>query len=123
MRRWVDVERPKGYFSEKLRKRINSAFAKVFPPSLKSEQIFVIVVAVFIGLLGGLGAAGFRYMISCVQRISYGDWTYTLELVKSIPWYLKVIIPAAATVVTVKPAPLEAGTMLLTVVATPVALV
>ena len=95
MRRWFKVKRQKGYFSKTLRKKIDSAFAKAFPPSLKSEQIFVIIIAVFIGLLGGLGAAGFRHMINGVQRISYGDWTYTLELIRSIPWYMKVIIPSA----------------------------
>lgn len=99
MRRWVDVEGPERQIADIIRKKINVVFARIFPPSLKSEQIFIILVAVFIGLIGGLGATGFRYMIRTVQRISYGDWTYTLELVKSIPWYVKVMIPAAGGLV------------------------
>jgi len=96
MRRWIN--KPEGFdrsLEDKVRVKIVSVLAKIFPPSLKSEQIFVIVVAIFIGLLGGFGAVGFRYLIRIVQRISYGDWNYTLDLVRSIPWYMKVIIPAS----------------------------
>ena len=96
MRRWVNI--PEGFdrsLEDKVKVKIASVLTKIFPPSLKSEQIFVIVVAIFIGLLGGFGAVGFRYLIRIVQRISYGDWNYTLDLVRSIPWYIKVIIPAS----------------------------
>lgn len=95
MRRWVSPEGPKTQVADKLREKFDKIFAKIFPPSLKSEQIFIIIVAVIIGIMGGFGAAGFRYMIRTVQRIAYGDWTYTLDLVHSIPWQIKIIIPAA----------------------------
>ena len=96
MRRWINI--PEGFdrsLEDKVKVKIASVLVKIFPPSLKSEQIFVIVVAIFIGLLGGFGAVGFRYLIQVVQRISYGDWNYTLDLVRSIPWFVKVIIPAS----------------------------
>ena len=96
MRRWVNIsERRESQFSDKAKVKIASVLSRIFPPSLKTEQIFIIVIAVFIGLLGGLGAAGFRLLISTVQKLSYGDWTYPLELVKSTPWYMKIWIPAA----------------------------
>ncbi|MFC1562845.1 chloride channel protein [candidate division KSB1 bacterium] len=95
MRKWVTVTENSGNtFVDKIKVRLAFLLSKLFPQSLKTEQLFVIVIAVFIGLIGGFGATGFRYLIRIVQRISYGDWSYTLDLVRSIPWYIKVIIPA-----------------------------
>ncbi len=52
------------------------------------------VLAVFVGLAGGFGAVGFRYLINFFQSLAYGSDGNLLDLVKSIPWYLRVSVPA-----------------------------
>lgn len=59
-----------------------------------SEYLFTIIIAIIIGISGGYGAIVFRYLIKFVQRVSYGDWTYGIDLLESIPWYLRIAIPA-----------------------------
>ncbi|MFC1726527.1 chloride channel protein [candidate division KSB1 bacterium] len=58
------------------------------------EYVFTVSIAIIIGILGGYGAILFRYLIKLVQRVSYGDWNYTMDLLSDIPWYVKVLIPA-----------------------------
>jgi len=52
------------------------------------------VLAVFVGLAGGFGAVGFRYLISFFQSLAYGSDGNLLDLVQAIPWYLRVSVPA-----------------------------
>ncbi len=60
----------------------------------KSENTVTIALAIFIGLLGGFGAIGFRLLIRAVQGIFYGSGPDLVEIVSSIPWYWKILIPA-----------------------------
>ncbi len=53
------------------------------------------ILAVIVGLTGGLGAVGFRLLINLFQTIAYGSPGELLEVVKTIPWTIKVGIPAA----------------------------
>jgi chloride channel protein, CIC family len=57
------------------------------------------VLAVIVGLAGGLGAVGFRHLIDFFQSIFYGAGGNLLGLVQAIPWYLKVWVPAAGGLV------------------------
>jgi CIC family chloride channel protein len=59
-----------------------------------NEHTIMAVMAVFVGLAGGLGAVGFRYLIRVIQTIAYGSSAELLGVVKTIPWYGKVWIPA-----------------------------
>jgi len=52
------------------------------------------VLAVFVGLAGGFGAVGFRYLIDFFQSVAYGSDGNLLDLVQSIPWHLRVSVPA-----------------------------
>ncbi|MFH0844481.1 MAG: chloride channel protein [Pseudomonadota bacterium] len=52
------------------------------------------ILAIIVGLAGGLGAVGFRHLIDFIQSIFYGSRENLLALVKSTPWYLKLLIPA-----------------------------
>lgn len=52
------------------------------------------VLATIVGLAGGFGAIGFRYLIGFVQTISYGSASNLLELAPLTPWYLRIWIPA-----------------------------
>ena len=57
------------------------------------------MLGIIVGLAGGFGAVGFRYLINFVQSIAYGSDGVLLELVQSTPWYLTVWIPAAGGLV------------------------
>ncbi|MDY6791522.1 MAG: chloride channel protein [Thermodesulfobacteriota bacterium] len=59
-----------------------------------NEHGIMAVLAVFVGLAGGFGAVGFRYLINFFQLLAYGSDGNLLDLVSSIPWYIRVIIPA-----------------------------
>jgi CIC family chloride channel protein len=59
-----------------------------------NEYTIMTVLAVLVGLIGGLGAVGFRYLLNFVQAFSYGSAGNLIELVASIPWYKRVLIPA-----------------------------
>jgi CIC family chloride channel protein len=52
------------------------------------------VLAVIVGVAGGFGAVGFRLLINFFQTIAYGSPADLLAVVKTIPWYIKVWIPA-----------------------------
>jgi CIC family chloride channel protein len=64
-----------------------------------NEHATMTVLAVIVGLTGGLGAVGFRHLIDFFQSISYGAGGNLLVLVQTIPWYLKVWVPAAGGLV------------------------
>jgi CIC family chloride channel protein len=60
----------------------------------ESEYTITITLAIFIGLLGGFGAIGFRLLIGAFQDIFYGSGPDLVGIVLSIPWYWKILIPA-----------------------------
>ncbi len=55
----------------------------------------MMLLALLIGSLGGLGAVAFRALIEAVQRIGWGPGSYSLELVAEHPWWWIVLLPAA----------------------------
>ncbi|MGD2067691.1 MAG: chloride channel protein [Gemmatimonadota bacterium] len=63
------------------------------------DHALMLVLAALIGLLGGLGAVGFRLLIRGVQRVAWGDWTYTLDLVRAHPWWWILVIPVLGALV------------------------
>ncbi len=60
-----------------------------------TEHTFVILVAIVIGLLAGFGAIGVRFMIKFFQELSFGPGLNILDLTTALPWYEKIMIPAA----------------------------
>ncbi len=52
------------------------------------------VLATLVGLAGGCGAIGFRYLIGFIQALAYGPGESLLELAPLTPWYLRIWIPA-----------------------------
>lgn len=66
------------------------------PALLKSsEHTTMTILAVIVGLAGGFGAIGFRYLIEFFQSISYGSVGNLIDAAQSIPWYFRIGIPAA----------------------------
>ena len=52
------------------------------------------ILAALVGLAGGFGAIGFRYLIAFIQEISYGSGGNLVELAALKTWYLRILIPA-----------------------------
>jgi CIC family chloride channel protein len=59
-----------------------------------NEHTIMAVLAIFVGLAGGFGAVGFRYLINFFQTVAYGSPSELLHVVQALPWYHKVWIPA-----------------------------
>jgi CIC family chloride channel protein len=64
-----------------------------------NEHTIMAVLGVVVGLAGGFGAVGFRYLIDFFQSLAYGSSEELLNVVLAIPWYLKVWVPAAGGLV------------------------
>lgn len=63
------------------------------------RQTLMLALAALVGLLGGLASVGFRELIRLVQRGAWGEWTYTLDLVRAHPWWWVVLAPAVGGLV------------------------
>lgn len=61
---------------------------------LSDEHSIMVAFGIFIGVLGGYGAVGFRYLINFIQTIAYGSPSELLDIVGSIPWGMRILIPA-----------------------------
>ncbi len=61
----------------------------------RTEQVYMVLVAVVIGLLGGLCAVGFRQLIRILNRVAWHESQYTLEYLYSLPIWWKILAPAA----------------------------
>src|SRR5210317_106521 len=64
-----------------------------------NEHTIMAALAVAVGLAGGFGAVGFRYLINFFQTLAYGSSDELLHVVLALPWYLKVWVPAAGGLV------------------------
>ncbi len=51
----------------------------------RTEQVYMVLVAVVIGLLGGLCAVGFRQLIQILNRVAWHESQSTLEYLYSLP--------------------------------------
>jgi len=59
-----------------------------------SEYSFMMLIAAAIGVLGGLGAILFRFLIEGVQYVAYGMQEYGLSLFDALEWWHIVLVPA-----------------------------
>ncbi len=75
------------------RTRVNDSLAHYFLRFRATEHTFMIIVAIIIGLLGGLGAVGIQFTIKLVQKIFWGEWETTLTYLKEVPIYIKILAP------------------------------
>ncbi|MCP4682815.1 MAG: chloride channel protein [Desulfobacterales bacterium] len=54
----------------------------------------MVILGIIVGIAGGYGAVGFRYLINFIQSMAYGSSDELLDVVQSIPWHLRIAIPA-----------------------------
>ncbi len=58
-----------------------------------ADHVHLVVVAVVIGLLGGLSAVGFRALIEAVNLAAWHRAQYTLEYIRQLPIWWKIAAP------------------------------
>lgn len=58
-----------------------------------TEHTFMIIVAVIVGLLGGLGAVGIQFLIKVFQKVFWGDFNANLDYLLQVPFYIKILAP------------------------------
>ncbi|MBI4879570.1 MAG: chloride channel protein [Planctomycetes bacterium] len=75
--------------------RFVQLIARLLVSAKAHEHLFMVVVAILIGCLGGFGAVGFRWLISAIQRLGWGSWEYSLEVVSSHSAWWIILVPAA----------------------------
>lgn len=63
------------------------------------DQLFVVIIAMIIGIVSGYGAGGFRYMIDFFRSILWrGDGSF-VDIIRITPLYLKIGIPIIGSVI------------------------
>jgi CIC family chloride channel protein len=60
-----------------------------------TEHSYMVLVAIAIGLLGGLGAVGFRECIRIFQTMAWQTENVTLDYIRGLPIWWKILSPAA----------------------------
>jgi CIC family chloride channel protein len=60
----------------------------------QAEHAFMVLLAVVIGVLGGLGAVGFRLLIKGVQHLVWGAGALDAHLIQAHPWWWIALAPA-----------------------------
>jgi len=72
------------------RSAVNSTIKRM----LTDEHAIMAMFGVLVGVAGGYGAVGFRYLINFIQSVAYGSPEELLSIVGSIPWHMRILIPA-----------------------------
>lgn len=62
------------------------------------DQLFMIIMAIAIGIAAGYIAAGFRMLIGSFQSVFWGGNGTLTDLIRSVPIYVKLLVPAIGTV-------------------------
>ena len=62
---------------------------------LSDEHVIMVAMGLFVGVLGGYGAVGFRYLINFIQTVAYGSPKELLDVVVTHPWFIRILVPAA----------------------------
>ncbi len=78
--------------------RLSCGIRRIARPAM-GERTFMVLAAVVIGLLGGLGAVLFRLAIKASQAAFFGTLSYSLDFVLGLPWYSKLVAPAAGALI------------------------
>ena len=61
---------------------------------LSDEHTIMVLLGIVVGVAGGYGAVGFRHLINFIQSIAYGSSAELLEVIESVPWHMRIAIPA-----------------------------
>ncbi|MFT5784451.1 MAG: CIC family chloride channel protein, partial [Candidatus Krumholzibacteriia bacterium] len=72
------------------------AFVERFSPD---ETTLMVLVAVLVGLMGGVGAVAFRFLVNFLQSLVLGSGEDTVALLAAIPWWQKILLPVVGGLV------------------------
>jgi CIC family chloride channel protein len=61
---------------------------------ISDEYAIMAALGMVVGLAGGFGAIGFRYAIDFFQSVSYGSAGDLLDVVQTVPWSFRIVVPA-----------------------------
>jgi CIC family chloride channel protein len=75
-------------------RRVSVQLRKLHDGLRQTEQIYMVMVALVIGLLGGFSAIGIRLLIRAVNAISWHQGAYTIEYIAALPFWWKLLAPA-----------------------------
>jgi len=95
MSRFIRNEGPQGARLREWSTMLSRAASWIVSPFRRSEYLFMIVMAVAIGVLGGFGAILFRHLITLIRRAGFGEGDYSLDYYFGLDWWIVVLVPAA----------------------------
>lgn len=75
-------------------KRIQRFTGRIHADLRQSEHIYMVLVALLIGLGGGLFAVGFRKLIGLGNTVAWHNGAYTLDYIRQLPWWWKIAAPS-----------------------------
>jgi CIC family chloride channel protein len=70
------------------------ALAELHQRVKRSAPGYMLLLAVVIGLLGGYGAVGFRWLIEELKTLFWATDNVEISWIESLPWYWVVFVPA-----------------------------
>jgi CIC family chloride channel protein len=73
---------------------VSKALQRLHDTVRQTEQIYMVLVSVVIGLLGGFCAVGFRLLIQLLNEVFWREGQYTLDYLYSLPFWWRVLAPA-----------------------------
>ncbi len=74
-------------------KKIVAFFNESISQFRSTEHVFMVIVAVIIGLLGGFGAVGIQFTIKFFSRIFWGAGELHLDYLLQVPVWMKILVP------------------------------
>lgn len=77
-------------------KRLSDAFIRY---TQFSQNTYIIILAIIVGILGGFGAIAFRKLIAFFQNFAIGSSGEVLDALSQLPWYIKLIVPIMGALV------------------------
>jgi CIC family chloride channel protein len=78
---------------------LRSGLERYFQRFRGTEHTFMVIVAVIIGLLGGLGAVAIQWMIKLFTKLFWGNWDLTLQYLETVPVLYKIGIPVIGSAI------------------------
>ncbi len=74
---------------------IRVGLSRLLARARRGEQVFVIVTAIAIGVLGGYGAILFRAVIALAHQAFFATAEYSLAFLAALPWWRRLLLPSA----------------------------
>jgi CIC family chloride channel protein len=93
----VEERRPPARI-ESMRQTLSKRFSG-FKLLKTREHSIIAILAVIVGIGSGMGVVGFRYLIGLFQSVAYGSSDTLFDVVTSIPWFVRIAVPAVGGLV------------------------